>query len=157
MKIFITTRLPLAPKNYLVLSPSVTTDTDTMKRIKLAKLNIDEYADDGEVTELVLDHVIDYIPGNEVMPVLTALIKKVQHGGTLVINGVDAYLVSKAFVELQLSIEQFNELIHGDNIEMPKTVNLTVQGINDFLTQINMEVTHRRIDSCLYSVKAKRP
>jgi hypothetical protein len=157
MKIYITTDITKAPKDYLVLSPFVTTETDTIKKIDVKRLSLDEYAEDGELEEIILDNILDYVPITQVINVVNAVIKKLRHGGIVIVIGIDAYLVSKAFVDISMSIEQFNILLHGDNPDLLKTVNLTCQGVSNFLVENRLEILQRRIDIFQYSVKAKRP
>jgi len=157
MKIYITLDLNNAPKDYLVLSPVVEENTDTIKHIDIRNLCIDEYAENGELEEIVVEHILDYIPIADVIKVVNHLVKKIRHGGIINIIGVDGYLVAKAFVEIRMGIEQFNILLHGDNPAMLKTVVLTCQGISNFLAENGLEIMQRRIDVYQYSVKAKRP
>lgn len=152
MRFFVTSNdLASAPTQYTILSPQVTNETEFQKPISFPYVRIDDYAEDGELEELVLDHIVDYVK----MP-LKDFIRKVQHGGTLIINGLDAYLVAKAYTEMRITTEHFNNFIHGDENKL-RLLSHTVQDVINVLLEAKFNIEFRRIDGLQYTIKAKRP
>ena len=157
MKIFITNNPERAPKTHLVLSPKIEENNDMECHIPLHDQNLDEYADDGELEELVSDGTVEYIPIHKVMEVLMGWVKKIKHGGTIIVSGVDAYLTAKAFVDGYISIEQFNVYVHGTPNEDNKTVNLTTIGIVNLMVSLGLTIKHKRLDINKFVVEGTRP
>lgn len=158
MKIFVTTNdLVNVPKNYLILSPNVEVDTPEIKRLDIKNICLDAYAEDGELEELVLDHILEYIPLAILAKVTTALFRKVRHGGVIIVNGIDGQRVARDLDYYRSTIEQFNEIIHGNTVGIPKTTTLTTKYVDQLLQAAKFEIIHRRLDEHLYSMKAKRP
>lgn len=157
MKVLITLREKSILEDYLNFCPLINEERDNVKKIDINTLSIDSYIDDGELEEIIIDNMLDCVPITQTLNILNKLIKKVKHGGTIIINGIDAYLVAKAFVEMKISIEEFNVLLHGTDREIQRTLGLTCSGVSNFLSESGLKIIHRRIDSFQYSVKAARP
>jgi hypothetical protein len=69
--------------------------------------------DDGELTELIVLDILDYVPACKLDEVLENWLRKLGHGGTITVSVVDIREVSRAIFNNRLSIDDANELIHG--------------------------------------------
>jgi len=156
MKAIITANMNGVLADHLSFCPFVTKETDDVKTIDVNTLSIDKYVDDGELEELIVEGILDCVPITQAMNIIKSLVRKIRHGGVIIITGIDAYLVAKAFVEIRITIEKFNVLMHGTDQDLQKTLNLTCSGVAHFLSEAGLKVVNRRIDNFQYSVKALR-
>lgn len=148
MKAILTANVAGAPKTHLIIS-----SLDDDGAFNKNSLLLDQHVEDGEAEELIIDGVLEFVPIVDVMDTLTRWVKKLRHGGIIIINGYDAYLICKAFTEFNITIEQFNIMIHGNG----KSVNLTCMGLSHFLSDAGLKIKQRRIDQFKYSIEAIRP
>jgi hypothetical protein len=121
---------------------------------------LDEAADDAEATEIVLNNYLEYVPLPQLTEFLAHVVAKLRHGGTLVITGTDAYAVAKDYVHYELSIEDFNILLHGnqDDEQNVKVATLTVHGLVNFLTRdFGLDVVRQSLEDYVYIIEVTRP
>jgi threonine dehydrogenase-like Zn-dependent dehydrogenase len=120
---------------------------------------LDDIVDDAEATELVCDNVLEFVPLPDLMGFLQHVIQKLRHGGTLVLTGVDAYSVSKAFVSYNLNIEEFNVLLHGNQRDETniKVATLTLYGMVVCLRDLGLTITRQHLEEFNYVIEATRP
>jgi hypothetical protein len=74
---------------------------------------LDTGVDDAEATEIIINNVLEFVALPGLAGFLEHIVRKLRHEGTLIITGVDAYLVAKDFLSYKLSIEEFNMFLHG--------------------------------------------
>ena len=116
---------------YLNLHPFAISDDDE-KNIRIADIkNIDRHVCDAEATEIIATDVIDYLSLYEVPKVLGHWIKKLRHGGKIVIGGTDMNEVTRGFIHGDIDLETTNKLLHGLQTQphLVKRVNLTLLGV----------------------------
>jgi hypothetical protein len=143
---------------HLNICPTITKndETDILKCGEVT--NLDGFVNDAQAMEIVVNNVLDYISLSDVMNTLDHWIKKLRHGGHLILSGIDAYLIAKAFTEYKISIEEFNILLHGPQNHplTTKRVNLTVHGLANYLTEKGLYIIRKRIDVYDYVIEAAR-
>jgi hypothetical protein len=143
---------------YLNLHPFAMQDTENTKIADVK--NIDRYVCDAEATEIIATDVVDYLVLYEVPEVISHWIKKLRHGGKLIIGGVDVAHVSRDFSKGDIDLETTNKLLHGIQTQphMVKRVNLTINGICQFLQgDHGLKIIKKRHDGYNYIVEAARP
>ena len=121
---------------------------------------LDDIADDAEVMELIADDVLEFVPLPSLLGFLEHIIQKLRHGGTLVITGVDAYLIAKDYADYKLSIEDFNILLHGNQRDDKniKVATLTLHGMVAYLRDnLGLSITRQCFDEYSYLIEATRP
>ena len=121
--------------------------------------NIDEVASDAECTEIISEGVIDFLEKGESIEALSHWIKKLRHGGRIVVTSIDAREVSRSFYKKEIDVEIFNKAMHG-NFSAPWDVYLshsTVEELSDFFESHNLNVTKKRINGIKLIVEAERP
>ncbi len=131
---------------------------DGLKGMELR--NLDEYVDDAECFEVLAEDILDYIPRDDVEFALNNWANKIRHQGTLVIGGTEAKEVSKLFSNGALSVEQWNETIHGAQSEdSPWDVRLnqfTLEKACDELESRGLVVTKKRVNGLQFIVEGER-
>lgn len=121
--------------------------------------NLDGIVDDAECEVLVCDDVLDFIPQDVSGDVLVNWIKKLRHGGTITIGGVDLREVSLAFSRQEIDLQSANILIYG-NQRLPvsyRKSSSTIQHVIGLLKSRGLDILDKKVDSCFYSVTARRP
>lgn len=121
--------------------------------------NLDKYADDAELMELVASDVLDYIPITECEEVMYNWFKKIRIGGTIIIGGTDLLEVCKSLSQYRLDITEANKLIHGEQ-EKPyliKRINFTAVGLADYIqTKYGFKIIKKRVNNYKMIVEARR-
>jgi len=122
--------------------------------------DLDDQVDDAEVTELIANNVLEFVPLTKLIDFLAQMIRKLRHDGTIIVAGVDAYTVAKQFANYKLSIEEFNVLLHGlqqtDNDV--KLATLTLHGMVNFLKEeFGLTIIRKNLEDYNYFIEAKRP
>lgn len=120
---------------------------------------LDAVVDNAEVTELVADNVLEFIPLPELVGYLGHMVQKLRHGGRLVITGVDAYTVAKDYSSYRLSIEEFNILLHGNQRDEHniKCATLTMHGMVNFLRkEFGLTIVRQHLEDYNYVIEATR-
>jgi len=121
--------------------------------------NLDEVVSDAECTEIISEDVIDFLEKEESMISLSHWIKKLRHGGKIIVTSVDAREVSRSFYRKEIDIEIFNKAVHG-NFSEPWDVRLshsTLEELSRFFESQNLKVTKKRINGIKLIVEAQRP
>ncbi len=117
---------------------------------------LDDLVDDAEVTELVAHNILEFITLPDLTGFLEHMIQKIRHGGTLIITGVDAFMVAKDYVSYKISIEDFNVLIHG--ISDIKSATLNMHGMVNFLhNEFGLSIVRQNLEEYNYVIEAQRP
>lgn len=121
--------------------------------------NLDEHCEDAECDELVALDIIDYVPALELDSVLLHWLKKIRHGGSITLGGVDMREVSRAFVAQKISLEDANILFYGAQSApwQYRKSTLTLQKLIELLESKGLKIVQKRINHFSYSVKAVRP
>jgi len=121
---------------------------------------LDTVVEDAEATEIIANNVLEFIPLPKLVDFLQHLIRKLRHGGTLLITGVDAYAVAKDYVAYKLSIEDFNILIHGHQGDEHNTklATLSLHGMVYFLKdEFALTILRQALDDYNYIIEVQRP
>lgn len=110
---------------------------------------------DAEATEILALDVIDHISVAEVNVTLDHWVSKLRMGGKLIVGGVDAFSVAKAFSVYQISIDEYNELVHGG--DKPRLVSLTMGGLTSYFEQKHgLKIIKKRYDGFSYLIEVER-
>ena len=110
--------------------------------------NLDDVVSDAECMEIISDDVIDFLEKKGSMEALAHWVKKIRHGGKIIVTSIDAYEVSKSFYRKNFDIDMFNKAIHG-NFSAPWDVRLshtTIEELSDFFQSQGLNVTKKRIN-----------
>jgi len=104
----------------------------------------------GEVDELVIPSLIEYLPNDKLMDFIKKWIEYVAIGGTISISGTELLEVAHA-----LSIGHINENV-ANRYLFPKLGCYSLKQIIGELELLGLEIQTSSIDKLKYLVKAKR-
>lgn len=132
---------------------------DEADKVRADVCNLDAVAEDAEVDELVATDVIDYLPARQLDDIVDNWIRKIRHGGTIVVGGVDVREVARGVVNQELDLESANRLLYGfqDAPWEYRKAALTVQKLIDVFASRGFKILHKRLENYYYQVKAERP
>ena len=121
--------------------------------------NLDGLVSDAECTEIVSEGVIDYLDRKDFVLAISNWVKKMRHGGKIVVTSIDALEVAKGFLKRKIDIEVFNKAIHG-GFSSPWDVFLshtTIEELSSILEGLGLIITKKRTNGIKLIVEAKRP
>ena len=90
---------------------------------------------------------------------ITNWVKKMRHGGKIIVTSIDALEVAKSFSRKEIDVEVFNKAIHG-NFSSVWDVFLnhtTLEELSSILEKLGLTVTKKRINGIKLIVEAERP
>lgn len=121
----------------------------------LVALEVSAY--DAQATEIIANNVLEYLPLTNISKFLDGVVRKLRHGGTLILTGVDAYTVAQDYVAFKLSIEDFNLLLHGHG-DFIKQGTLALHGLVNYIKQeFRLKVISKTLEEYNYVIEVQRP
>lgn len=121
--------------------------------------NLDSVVSDAECTEIISEGVIDFLNREDFVLAINNWVKKMRHGGKIVVTSIDALEVAKSFSRKKIDIEVFNAAMHGGfsegwDIFLSHT---TLEELSSVLERFGLIITKKRINGIKLIVEAKRP
>lgn len=117
--------------------------------------DLSQFAEHGEVWEILADNIIDYFPLSDIAKVLEYWAKLLRHGGKLIVGGTDAGELSREFFLGNIPVQDLNKIVYGENARK-SSLNYTV-GIVELLESFGLVVDKKRINGTKFIIEAKRP
>ena len=108
--------------------------------------------EDSEATEIIASDIINFTDISSINDLLSGWVKKLRHGGRIVVGGVEIDEVCKAFISKAIDVNQFNKLVHEGRGSQITTTDLEKILINHGLT-----ITKKRTDNFNMIIEAIRP
>ena len=108
--------------------------------------NLDDVVDDSEAMEIIAEDIIDFLPLGDVEDAINHWIKKLRHGGRIIVGGVDMFEACKAFSTYTIDLAMANYLLHGAQ-EQPweeRHANFTLLGLAQFLEDRGLKIITKR-------------
>lgn len=116
--------------------------------------NLNDFCDNCECTEFILDNVLQCVPFSQITGLLNMVIGKLRHGGKLVINFVETIEVFKSFLNGQLSLNDLNNLVFGSNVRHVSIVCLPT--VREVLENNNLEICMMQLNQFNATIVAER-
>ena len=114
--------------------------------------SFDNMVSDSEAVEILATDIINFVSMEKVEELIDGWIKKLRHGGKLVIGGVDAFEVCRAVSHTSLSIEEFNQIIHEG-----RSSQISISELSEILSRKGLTILKRRLSGFNMIVEAQRP
>lgn len=121
-------------------------------------INLDQYAENGELEELVVTEALEFLDLNQLNMALTNWYQKIAYGGSVTIEGTDLRRVCNAFILQQITSEQVNRLIFGSqtNVFEFKKAGISINDIAQTMAQFGFKIVKKRIDGFRFVVTGER-
>jgi hypothetical protein len=120
--------------------------------------NLDWIADNGEVEELIVQHVLDYFPMQMTDKILSGWLAKLAKGGIITLVGNDLVLLAKEFAARRISIEDYCMGLYGHQQQSWafKKSGLTLTQVVEVLKSLGYKVIEAKIENVQYTIRAQR-
>jgi hypothetical protein len=120
---------------------------------------LDKLVDDGEAEQIVATEILEYFPAKDVDGILDGWLKKLKHGGTIIVTDIDALEVNRSLLNRRISMEDVNLLLYGHQ-QHPwqyRKCCLTITQICDALRNKGMKIVGKKVADYKFVVEARRP
>lgn len=149
MKVWISiNNKPLEQSSYLIISP-----LDGKNPFQL-----DDYLDNNECKEIVVSDVFDCLPYTNHEKYLQHLTSKLAHKGQIIINGVDANEINKAYYNGAMSLDLYNTFLFGSK-ETSWHMKQSTQNLStlcSMLQNLGVKIINKRLIDMNYSIVGER-
>ena len=121
--------------------------------------NLDGFISDAECTEIISEGVIDFLNREDFVLAINNWVKKMRHGGKIIVTSIDALEVAKSFSRKEIDVEVFNKAIHGNFSSVWDVLlnHTTLEELSSILEKLGLTVTKKRINGIKLIVEAERP
>ena len=121
--------------------------------------NIDEHVENSEAREILAHDVINFLPYEQIDSVISDWVKKLRHGGKIVILGKDLWHLCKAYSQKLVSTEQFNSALFGEQSHSGdyRLSHITMPELAMKLEALGLKVVKKRVNGYEMVVEAIRP
>jgi len=121
-------------------------------------INLDQYAENGELEELVVTEAAEFLDINQLNIALNNWYSKIAYGGSITIEGTDLRRICNAFILQQITPEQANHLIFGSqsNVFEFKKTGISLNEIAQTMAQFGFKIIKKRIDGFRFVVTGER-
>lgn len=118
-------------------------------------------SDTAECREIIAEEIIDYIPIDKMLDVITHYVSKLRLGGKIVLGGTDIIELSKDILRQNKTMVEANHEIFGAQTEELKEWGLKkgCLALNDvvaILSHLGLHITKQRLDGSKFIVEAVR-
>lgn len=112
--------------------------------------------DTGEVDNIWLDDIIDYIPVNEAEDFVRKIVSLLKRGGSLIVSGTDLYEVCKSMTSYNISVSDANKLLYAGELGKIKKLSFTTPAASNLVESLGLKVITKRISDYKYTIEAIR-
>lgn len=136
-------------------SPIIKDDKQNILLTNVKTLNDIEQA---ECEELIVDGVIDYISAENTLNIVGIWCSKLRHNGKITIIGTDINVITKKYINGELTTPDFNELLYGkcNHPWQFKSGMINVEELCEILISYDIEILERNIEDNKFIVIGKR-
>ena len=112
-------------------------------------------ADVAECKEIIAEELIDYIPVDNMLEVITHYVSKLRLGGKIVLGGTDIIELSKDILHQNKTMIEANHEVFGDP-RFPKRGFLALNDVAAILSHLGLKITKQRLDGSKFIIEAIR-
>lgn len=121
-------------------------------------ISLSDWIDDGEANEIIVDNILEFVPVEQLMPFIKALVSKLKRGGTATIVSNDINILCEKFIRGELNVIQFNKIIFGEknfawNFRLSA---VSLADINDICKLLQVNILERRLNDYQFIIKVER-
>lgn len=116
--------------------------------------NLGVFIDQGELSEILALDILDFVPVSQRKELLAHWISFLEHGGKLILSGVDMYEISKLAFLRAFNLEQLNNVFYGQNVIRQGLFD--IQYIVNILGELGLEILSAKLENLYYIIEARR-
>lgn len=118
--------------------------------------NMNSVCEAAECTELLIDESLQYLPLQQVQPILNKLITRLRKNGKMIVIGFDLNEVIKMYLNGIMSVADFNYAVFGNN--NPKKCScVSHTDIQNLLTIGGLKIISVNLNTGKFTIVAQRP
>lgn len=142
----------------ITFTPQETYSYTNFSILKNQTFELKDY-DFGELEEIVVTDVIEYIPKTIFEGVLKGWISKLAIGGKIVLSFIDIREVNRLFYLQRLNLAEFNTITHGGGTEIwqNKHLNFSLDAIAILLQQLGLKLVSTKLNNLTAVIIGERP
>jgi hypothetical protein len=132
----------------------------TPEKVNSSVSNLDGVCEDAEADLIIATEIINMLPSWKVDDTIEHWIKKMRHGGHIILEDFDIYLITKAIQNRNISLVDANTLLYGDQNEPHKYRQSCLSGesLVKMLKSHDLKIIKNRIlDNYKFLIEAERP
>ena len=121
--------------------------------------NLDFFVDNAEAEAIIAYDVINFLPKESMIPTIEHWVKKLRHGGSIAVGGIDCYAIARDVVAQKISLQDLNVILYGSEVpswDIRRNI-FTAQSLVDHLKGLGLKIVKNRIDKYEIVVEAIRP
>lgn len=118
---------------------------------------LNDVVDDAEADEVRAINVLSYYPQNESSKIISLWLRKLKHGGKIVIGAVDILELSRDFSSYFVDIDTINLFLYGEEGKPLVKAGFTLLQVAEYLESKGLKITKKRIEDYRFVVEAIRP
>lgn len=114
--------------------------------------------DDGEATEIICHHVLQFVPIENMRAYLELLSKKLSHGGKLIITSYDAISLVADLYHNRIDTYKFNQIIYGSKQwawDFKQSI-VSLDEVNEIVRELGLRVNSRKLHNHQFSIICER-
>ena len=120
--------------------------------------NLDFFVDDAEAEAIVAYDVINFLPRVSMVSIIEHWIKKLRHGGSITIGGIDCYAIARDIVSHKINLQDLNVILYGSEApswDVRRNI-FTMPSLIDHLKEWDLQIVKSKIDKYEIVVEAIR-
>lgn len=113
------------------------------------------FCSDGEAEEIVCNNVLSYYRIDKAERVMQHFIQKLSHQGTLTIQDLNPYSITRKVTLRELNIVDLNKYLFGE--KHPKKSLIGIDEIANLMTHLGLRITYKGIMGDEFIITGVRP
>jgi len=118
--------------------------------------SIDWVCEDGEAEEVLAINALRFVQTDQTDIVLQNWCNKLNAGGKITIQDTDLHLISKAFANDQIDLNELSATIFGLNHSMPFRSGIDLRSVASKLSSMGLKIVSKRFDGMAFVVEAEK-
>lgn len=108
---------------------------------------------DGQCSEIYAPKFLDTVKMSDYKNTIFNLCKKLEHGGKIILGGIDLIEFMKNVQNYTVNVEDFNGIVYNESRQGMFTLNDTVENLID----IGLKIKRKQLNGYNFLVEAVRP
>ena len=120
--------------------------------------DIEKFAGDAQCTEILGDDTLDFVSVDKIKELVTLFIKKLRHGGRLILGGTDLYSVCQDIFNGKINTREANYLLHGEHKNQWdfRHCQISLLDLCDLFEKLGLKLNKKRVDGYKMIVEGER-
>lgn len=121
--------------------------------------DLDLFVEDAQCVELLTEDCLDYISVDIIIDVIKHWIKKLRHGGRIILRGTNLESIVKMFLNGELTTLDLNHIMYGksNNPLDHKYGCFNLEDIDEICRQEGLIIVSKKLDQFEFILIAQRP